>query len=118
MLGITCSLPAGASSSSLRLVTRFGTRGTEGRGLLYTTPVTGVITPRPSVSEPIQRVAVRAASILILLCLFVMVFSMAAVRRSGSSNSSSRGLTTLTNSSGGVVDQQALGEVRQSGQFV
>lgn len=105
ILRITGSLPASAGSSSSRLITGFGTRGTEGRRLLRTTPVISIITPRPSVSEPIQRVAAGAASILILLCLFVIVFSTEAVRRSSSSNSFSRDLTILTNFQSGIVDQ-------------
>lgn len=118
ILGIICFLSTSASSSSLRLVTKFGTRGIEGHGLLYTIPVISVITPRLSVSKLIQRVAARATFILILLCLFIIVFSIVVVCRSGSSNNSSRDLTILTNSLGGIVDQQALVKVRQSRQFV
>ncbi|KAG4429594.1 hypothetical protein IFR05_014927 [Cadophora sp. M221] len=77
------SLPAGAVLSFSRLVILSKTKVKDGCGSLYITHATGATTRRLSANEQTQRAAVRAASMLTLLCRSATVSSMAKAQLSG-----------------------------------
>jgi hypothetical protein len=101
---ITFSLPASAGLSFSRLVIVSRTKVKDGRGSLYITYTTSSITPRLSVYARIQRAAVRATSILILFCYYVIVFSIAAALTTSYSSTFSSGSRALMISSNSVAE--------------
>ncbi len=118
MLRTTPSLYTSVGSSSLRLAIVLGTRSKEGCGLLYTTRATSAIIPRLSISAQTQRVTTRAASMQTLLCCSTIASSMEVEPSSSQKSSFSGHLQISTSSSGSVVRQLALAEVRQSRESV